>query len=55
MKTNVNTIYFPLTTLTISSRIAKGLFIPVQQYKADLKWNQIEYSFLLKTICIAYT
>lgn len=55
MKTNVNTIYFPLTTLKISSRIPKGPFIPVGQYKADLKRMQIEYSFLLKTICIADT
>lgn len=55
MKTNVNIVYFPLRSPKISSRISKGLFIPGWLYKAAVKWMQIEYSFPLKTICIAYT
>lgn len=55
MKTNVNIVYFPLRSSEISSRISKVPFIPVWQYKADVKWMQIEYTFPLKTIYIAYT
>lgn len=45
---------FSLNIFENSSRIPNSPFMPVQQHKADLKWMQTEYSYPLKTICIAY-